>query len=301
MEGSQAISGRTKLVGLIGSPVAHSQSPKIHNASFSRLGIDAVYLAFDVPAERVPAVASALAAMGVAGYNVTMPCKQAVIACLDRVSDAARLIGAVNTVSVRDGETFGDNTDGRGFWRNCSEHGFDVAGKRVVVMGAGGAASAIFVEAALEGAAWISVFNRPGVRFDDALARASALSNETDVPIDVLDWNDGEALQRACRSCDILVNASKVGMKPLDDMMPVPESCLHDGMVVADIVYDPLETRLLCTARRRGLATVGGLGMLLWQGALAEEVWFPGVRMDVPFVREVLMGNSLTPMPPDVR
>lgn len=286
----ESISGRTKLVGLIGSPVAHSQSPKIHNASFARLGIDAVYLVFDVTPDELSVVAPALADMGLAGYNVTMPCKQAVMGYLDEVSDAARIVGAVNTVAIRDGRTFGDNTDGRGFWRNCREHGFEVAGSRVVVMGAGGAGSAIFVEAALEGAAEVAVFNRPGRRFDEARRRADALSRDTGARVQVEDWNDADALRLACGRCDILVNGSKVGMAPLDGEMPVPAGFLHDGMVVADAVYNPLETKLLRTARERGLPTVPGLGMLLWQGAIAEEVWFPGVRMDVPYVRDVLLG-----------
>lgn len=288
MGGMEAISGRTKLVGLIGSPVAHSQSPKIHNASFAQLGIDAVYLVFDVGAEKVASVAPALVDMGLVGYNVTMPCKQAVMPLLDEVSDAARLAGAVNTVAIRDGRTFGDNTDGRGFWRNCREHGFDVSGKRAVVMGAGGAASAIFVQAALEGAADVAVFNRPGSRFDAAVRRAQAVSLNSGVHVHVEDWNDTRALRRACEGCDILVNGSKVGMAPLDGETPVPAGFLHDNMVVADAVYNPLETALLRTARERGLQTVAGLGMLLWQGAIAEEVWFPGAHMDVDYIKQVL-------------
>ena len=140
MDGIERITGATKLACLIGSPVAHSASPRMHNASFARMGVDAVYLAFDVAPEELETVAAALVRMKALGYNVTMPHKAAILPLLDEVSDAARLMGAVNTVRIEpDGRTSGHNTDGAGFMRNLAEHGCEVEGKRVVVLGAGSA------------------------------------------------------------------------------------------------------------------------------------------------------------------
>lgn len=288
MEKSIPISGKTKLLAVIGSPVAHSQSPKIHNASFERLGIDAVYLAFDVTEESLPVVVPALKEMGLAGYNVTMPLKQAIMDYMDELSDAARLIGAVNTVAIRDGRAFGDNTDGRGFWQNCREHSFEVKGKRVLVLGAGGAGSAVFVEAALEGAASVIVMNRSGVNFRAAEDRAREVSLATGVPVSVLDIEDLERFERECASCDIVVNCTKVGMAPDTGASLVPARLMHPGMTVADIVYNPLRTKMIEDARALGLNTVPGLGMLLWQGAIGEEVWFPGAKMDVSAISDML-------------
>ena len=288
MEGMIPISGKTKLLAVIGSPVAHSQSPKIHNASFSRLGIDAVYLAFDVTLETLPTVAPALKDMGLAGYNVTMPLKQAIMEYMDELSDAARLIGAVNTVAIRDGVAFGDNTDGRGFWQNCREHSFEVQGKRVLVLGAGGAGSAVFVQAALEGASHVSVMNRRGANFQAAEERARLVFEACGVPVSVLDIEDETLFERECTLCDIVVNCTKVGMAPDTQGSLVPQSLMHPGMTVADIVYNPLCTKMIEDARAMGLNTVPGLGMLLWQGAIGEEVWFPGAKMDVEYVSSLL-------------
>lgn len=282
------ISGTTKLVALLGSPVQHSQSPKMHNASFAQLGIDARYLVFDVDVEKLPLVVPALGKMGIVGFNVTMPCKMAIMDYLDELSDSARLIGAVNTVAYRDNKSYGDNTDGRGFWQNCRDCGFEVLGKKVLVLGAGGAGSAVFIEAALEGAQSVSVFNRRGTHFDTACLRAKQAESFTSCPIELTDLANRDALKEAVEACDIVVNCTRVGMVPDQFSSLIPQEWMRQGLTVADTVYNPRETKMICDAKALGLSTVPGLGMLLWQGALAEEIWFPGAHMDVAAIKELL-------------
>lgn len=280
MDKMACISGKTGLLAVIGSPVGHSLSPRIHNASFSHLGVDAVYLAFDVHIEDLAQVVPAFKKMGMIGFNVTMPLKQAVMDHLDEVSDSARFIGAVNTVLIRDGKAYGDNTDGRGFWCNCREHSFDVKGKNVLVLGAGGAGCAIFVQAALEGAASVTVANRKGANFDSAQKIARDLSAHGGSSVNLVDIEDITALKAACDASDIIVNCTNIGMAPDTEASVIPLGFLHEGLTVADVVYNPLETKLLRDARSLGLPVVPGLGMLVWQAVLAEELWFPDLGID---------------------
>lgn len=288
MEGNARISGRTKLACLIGSPVGHSASPRMHNASFERLGVDAVYLAFDVKPENLADAVRGLSRIGAMGYNVTMPHKAAVIPLLDGISDAARLMGAVNTVKVEtDGRAYGHNTDGAGFLRNLEEHGCPVEGKRVVVLGAGGAGSAIFVQSALDGAAAVDVFNSRSARFQPAVERAAKVEAHCGRPVRVHDLADRDELVRTCAQADVIVNATSVGMAPNVDGCLLEPEMIPSGAWVADAVYNPLETKLLRTAREAGNPAIDGLGMILWQGAIAEEIWL-GQKMDVDYVRSVL-------------
>ena len=155
----RTITGRTGMYCLIGSPVGHSGSPAMQNYSFEKTGLDNVYLAYDVPLEKTEEAVNALKVLGCKGFNITMPCKTKVAELVDELSDAAKLIGACNTVIIEDGKLYGHNTDGMGFLRNLRENGVDVKGKRMTILGAGGAATAIQVQAALDGAAKISIFN----------------------------------------------------------------------------------------------------------------------------------------------
>ena len=251
------ISGHTKLFCLIGSPVGHSGSPAMYNYTFERLGIDAAYMAFDVPLDQVEAGVEAIKTLGVGGFNVTMPDKTAVSHLVDELSPAAKLIGACNTVTVdENGKLTGHNTDGVGFVRNLHEHGVEVKGKKLVVMGAGGAATAICMQTALDGAAEIAIFNRTGYDF----------------------YSNGELtvkkLAEAVNHCDILVNATKVGMKPLEDQSLIDPSLFRPDLVVADTVYNPRETRMIQEAKAAGCKiALGGIGMLLWQGVAAFKLY----------------------------
>lgn len=286
--GNARFDGSTKLLALIGTPVRHSLSPLMHNASLSHEGINACYLAFDVAIENLPIVASALTKMGIVGYNVTMPCKSAILHHLDHASDAALLIGAVNTVVVRDGETHGYNTDGCGFWENCRSNGFDVSGKCVTVLGSGGAGRAIAVQAALDGATRVVLANRPGARLESARQLASRARGETGCDFCPCALSDEPFFRDSLRISDIVVNATSVGMGPTGDEVPVPLDWIAPHATIADVVYEPAETAFIVQGRQGGHDVIGGLGMLLHQGALAEQIWFPGMGMDVDYVRRLL-------------
>ena len=222
------ISGHTKLYCLIGSPVGHSGSPAMYNYSFERTGIDAAYLAFNIPLEETEKAVQALKTLGVGGFNVTMPDKTAVASYLDALSPAAKLIGACNTVTVgEDGKLTGHNTDGMGFVRNIHEHGIEVKGKRLVVLGAGGAATAICVQAALDGAAEIAIFNRGqgdffpnGQRTVEKLRQAVPACRASITPLE-----DKDALARAVADCDIDVSAGdeyQIWINSTDTVMCYP-------------------------------------------------------------------------------
>ena len=283
------INGHTKLYCLIGSPVGHSGSPAMYNYTFERTGIDAAYLAFDIPLEKAAEGVAALKALNVGGFNVTMPDKTAVAGLVDEVSPAARLIGACNTVTVdENGRLTGHNTDGIGFVRNLHENGVEVKGKKLVVLGAGGAATAICVQAALDGASEIAIFNRGqgnffanGQHTVEKLAQAAPACKASITPLE-----DGAALAEAVKNCDILVNATKVGMKPLDGETLIDPALFRSDLVVADTVYNPRETRMIQEAKSAGCkAAIGGIGMLLWQGVAAFKL-FTGKDMPAQEVLE---------------
>lgn len=282
------ISGHTKLYCLIGSPVGHSGSPAMYNYSFARTGVDAAYLAFEIPLDKVQEGVAALKTFQVGGFNVTMPDKTAVAGLVDELSPAARLIGACNTVTVgEDGKLTGHNTDGIGFVRNLHEHGVEVQRKKLVVLGAGGAATAICVQAALDGAAEVAIFNRKdefyanGELTVEKLRQAVPACKASITPLE-----DGAALAEAVKGCDILVNATKVGMKPLDGETLIDPALFRPELVVADTVYNPRETRMIQEAKAAGCkAAVGGIGMLLWQGVAAYKL-FTGKDMPAQEVLE---------------
>lgn len=271
------INGHTRLYALIGSPVGHSGSPAMYNYSFDKLGIDAAYLAFDVPLEKVEEAVTALKTLNVGGFNVTMPDKTAVARLVDRLSPAAKLIGACNTVVVEeDGSLTGHITDGTGFVRNLKEHGVEVSGKKTVLLGTGGAATAIAVQMALDGVDEIAIFNRKDEFFTNGEKTVEKIRRA--VPsignIYIEDLDNRKLLGEVISESDILINATRAGMSPLEDVLPVPEEFLHKNLAVADVVYNPRETLLIKKAQEAGCrAAVGGIGMLLWQGAAAFELY----------------------------
>ena len=284
------ISGRTKAFALFGSPVEHSLSPAMHNVSFAELGLDCVYLCHDVVPSAIGAAVAGARAMGFAGFNVTMPCKAAVIEHLDELSPAARLMGAVNTVKREGDRLIGHNTDGAGLLRSVAERGFDVAGADVAVIGAGGAGSAVYTQAALDGAGRVSVFKRTNASFGPTSQKIAALSERTGVNLTLTDVADEAALERAVREADIVVDATRVGMAPLESQSNVREEWLRPGQAVVDTVYHPRETKLLALAAQAGATPIDGLGMLLWQASIAEEIWLD-VAMPVDRVREAVFGG----------
>ena len=278
------ISGHTGLLALIGSPVGHSGSPAMYNYSFERLGLDYAYVAFDIKAEEVADAIAAMKTFKMRGCNVTMPCKTEVVKYMDELSPAARIIGAVNTIVNDDGKLTGYITDGEGFVNNLKDHGIDVMGKKVVIAGGGGAATAIQVQCALDGVREITIFNRT---VSKACEAAEKIRREVpDCTVNVFDIADVAAMTREIRTCEIFINATSVGMTPMDEESVVKDvSAFYPGLVVADAVYNPEETKLLREAKEAGCICVSGRGMLLWQGVAAFKL-YTGQEMPVEEVKE---------------
>ncbi len=278
------ISGHTGLLALIGSPVGHSGSPAMYNYSFARLGLDYAYVAFDIKTEEVADAIAAIKTLKMRGCNVTMPCKTEVVKYMDELSPAARMIGAVNTIVNDGGRLSGYITDGEGFVNNLKDHGIDVAGKKAVIAGSGGAATAIQVQCALDGVREIAIFNRTVEK-----ARRTAEKIQKEVPgcaVKVFDIADVAAMTEEIRSAEIFINATSVGMKPMDEESVVKdEAAFYPGLVVADAVYNPEQTKLLREAKKAGCICIGGKGMLLWQGAAAFKL-YTGQEMPVEEVKE---------------
>lgn len=282
------INGKTELFCLIGSPVGHSGSPAMYNYSFHRTNMNCAYLAFDVELAKTKEVVDSLKALGCRGFNVTMPCKTRVAELADELSDAAALIGACNTVVIKDGRLYGHNTDGIGFVKNLKEHGVDVKNKVMAVMGAGGAATAIQVQSALEGAKKIYIFNRRDEFYPNAESTAKKISEKLpEVDVEVYPLEDSRVLYEKVQKSHILVNATKVGMKPMEEESLIQDlSVFRPDLVVADAVYNPRETKLLREAMEKGCKTVlGGIGMLLRQGEAAFNI-FTGEDMPAQEVYE---------------
>ncbi|MGP1432733.1 MAG: shikimate dehydrogenase [Catonella sp.] len=281
------ITGHTGLLALFGSPVAHSGSPAMYNYSFNKLGLDYVYVAIDVGREGLKEAVAAARLYNMRGFNLTMPCKNDVISYIDELSLPARFIGAVNTVVNENGKLIGYNTDGIGFIKNLAAHNIEIADKRIVVAGAGGAATAIVVQSALDGVAEISIFNKKSLNFDKMVETIARIKDEVpNVVISINDIEDEKLFTNKIKSADIFINATAVGMKPLDNESIVKDiSAFRKGLVVADVVYNPLETRLLKEAKERGCTCIDGKGMLLWQGVYAFEL-YTGKDMPVEEVRK---------------
>ncbi|MGB5986222.1 MAG: shikimate dehydrogenase, partial [Desulfobacterales bacterium] len=242
----------------------------MHNRLFQKLGLDHLYLPVEVSAEDLRAVFDGLIRMNVAGFNVTIPHKVRIMELLDEVDPRAEVIGAVNTICLRDRRTLGFNTDGEGFCTSLeTQLSTSIDGKRVLILGAGGAARGIGMTLAFRGAAKIYFSNRTA-------SKAEALSAELNRgirPCAEAIPHTSEALAKALKDCHILVNATGVGMHPEDDAMPIDGGLLFKELAVADIVYHPLMTRLLKSAKQTGCAIVKGQGMLVYQGALAFKLW----------------------------
>lgn len=287
MAAHPAIDGATRLIGLLGSPVAHSKSPAIHNAAFAATGVNAAYFAFEVAPEKLEAAAAGLVALGAAGWNVTMPHKTAMAALCDELSPAARIVGAVNTVVVRDGRLTGHITDGSGFTAALTDRGFNPAGKQVALFGAGGAARAAAVQLALDGAAQLAIFNRTAAK---ARILAETIAAETGCAARAYALDDAGAIRAAVTEANLVINGTKLGMAPHPETCVLPDArWLARRPVVADFVYNPLQTRLLAMAAKAGCPTLDGLAMLLWQGAQAFALW-TGRPMPVAAVRAQVFG-----------
>ena len=259
---------KLKLFALIGDPVEQSLSPAIHNAAFRALGLNCAYIALRVPKPMLTDAIAGVRALGIAGLNVTIPHKIGIVGLLDELDESAALVGAVNTVKNDRGKLIGFNTDGEGALRALEEKIGYVKGKKVVLLGAGGAACAIAFSLARAGAR-LTIANRTVPR---ARALASTIEQKLRVNVEVASLGRAE-LTKALKNADVLINATSVGMHPKTNKTLVSASMMHRRLVVYDIVYEPLRTKLLREARRAGGEIIDGLGMLVHQGALAFEIW----------------------------
>jgi len=260
---------RMELTGVFGYPVDENPTVVMIEAGFAALNLPWRYLNLKVLPKDLPAAVNGLRAMGFRGINLTIPHKCEVIQYLDDVADDARIMGAVNTVYVKDGRLVGANTDGKGFLRALTDDAkLNPAGKKFMVLGAGGAARAIAVELALAGAAEIVVVNRSAARGQELVA---LLGEHTPVKASYQHWTDNLAIPA---TTDVLVNATSIGLYPdVTDMPSLDYDTIRPGMVVCDVIPNPPQTRFLDAAKARGAITLDGLGMLVYQGAIAFKLW----------------------------
>jgi len=264
------ISGKTRVCALIGDPVEHSMSPVMHNAAFRELGLDFVYVAFRVQKENVTRAIGGMRAFNLRGLNVTIPHKVAVIPLLDELDPLAEKIGAVNTIVNNDGVLKGYNTDAGGFLHALLAQGIEPERKNIVIIGAGGVSrAASFVLA--DRNANITILNRIE-ELNWAVELADHITQTFGKKVDALELNP-ENLKKVSAKADVLVNATSVGMSPKISETPVNAGLLRPGLVVYDIVYNPIETRLLKEAAAAGAKIISGLDMFVGQGALAFELW----------------------------
>ena len=277
------IDGYTRLAAVVANPIKHSISPFIHNSAFEATNTNGVYLAWEVDAAELAETVANIRRYQMYGINLSMPYKEQVIAYLDQLSEEACLIGAVNTVVNREGTLIGYNTDGKGFFKSLPS--FKISRKKLVLLGAGGAAKAILAQAILDGVSQISVFVRSS-SMEKTRPYLKKIQNATGFRVDLFALEDVQELQDSITQADLLVNATSVGMD--GSSQPIPTSIvLPEKLMVADVIYQPFETPFLKWARSQGNHAFNGLGMLLYQAAEAFELW-TGKEMPTDQIWELL-------------
>ena len=277
------IDGYTRLAAVVANPIKHSISPFIHNNAFESTNTNGVYLAWEVDATELAETVANIRRYQMYGINLSMPYKEQVIPYLDQLSEEACLIGAVNTVVNREGTLIGYNTDGKGFFKSLPS--FKISKKRLVLLGAGGAAKAILAQAILDGVSQISVFVRSS-SMEKTRPYLEKIQNATGFRVDLFALEDIQELQDSITQADLLVNATSVGMD--GSSQPIPTSIvLPEKLLVADVIYQPFETPFLKWARNQGNQSINGLGMLLYQAAEAFELW-TGKEMPTDQIWELL-------------
>ncbi len=264
------IKGSTEVLGIFGYPIKHTLSPAMQNAAIRKLGLDMIYVPWEVKPGALKVALDGVRAMGIRGINLTIPHKEEALKYLDEISDEVRIIGAANTVVNNNGVLTGHNTDGRGLLLSLKEsHQFSPSGKSAVIIGAGGAARGIAASLALSGTSKILIANRTA---EKATTLAKELSGKISAATFLPTGLDSDEIKAFLPKADILINASSAGMNGENDL-DLPINLLPVDAIVADIVYKPLETTLLSKARKLGLKREDGLGMLACQGAMGFELW----------------------------
>ena len=284
----QRITGHTELIGLIANPIRHSKSPMMHNTAFEALGLDYAYLVFEVDQTNLKDAVTGLRALGVRGFNVSLPNKGPIMEYLDEILPAGELCQAVNTVVNENGRLIGTSTDGQGYMESLKEEGIDITGKKITLLGAGGAATAIAMQAGLDGVAEISIFNRQDEFWERAQVNAERLKEKTGCRAEAFHLEDRDVLRREIEDSVLLANGTSCGFADQAGLSPIPdESFLRPELIVTDAIYSPARTALLEMAEKAGCRTLNGLGMMLYQGAAAFRMW-TGRDMPVDLVKEVL-------------
>jgi shikimate dehydrogenase len=281
----ELISGQTIICGIIGDPIEHTMSPAMHNAAFKALGLDYVYIPFKVKSLELKKAAEGIRGLNFRGMNVTIPHKVAVMQFLDRIDPLAEKIGAVNTIVNDGGILTGYNTDATGFLQTLHDRNVEPAEKKVLLLGAGGAARAISHILTREKAQLTILNRKQELSWAEDLAARLSRNYKADIKAGEL---TNENLKKAINAADLLVNATSLGMSPDVDETPVPADLLHANLTVFDIIYNPLPTRLLREAAAAGAKTIDGLEMLVRQGAASFEIWTK-IKPPVDVMRQAVL------------
>ena len=285
---AERITGHTESIGLMAYPIRHSSSPAMHNEAFAQLGLDYAYLAFEVTNETLEDAVKGLRALQLKGSNVSMPNKTVVGQYLDELSPAAKLCGAVNTIVNENGKLTGHITDGIGYMASLKDNGIDVIGKKMTIAGAGGAATAIEIQAALDGVKEMSIFNIKDKFWENAEKTIEKIRSNTDCVVNLYDLDDKDKLKEEIADSYLFAQATGVGMKPLEGQSVIPDtSFLRPDLIVTDTVYAPRQTKLLEQAEEAGCKCMNGLGMMLFQGDAAFHLW-TGKHMPLEHMKKVL-------------
>lgn len=280
------IDGHTKLTGLLGSPVSHSISPLMHNEAFRQLGLNYVYLCFDVDNTNLKTALEGLRQLGVAGFNCTYPDKIEMFNLADELSPAAQMMEAVNTVVNVDGKFVGHNTDGIGYMQAVKDAGYDIIGKQMTLLGAGGASTSIAVQAAIDGVKTLNIFARKSASWSRAESLIERIKNNTSCDVNLYDIADKSVLKESIHSSAILTNGTNFGMAPnIDDSIITDLDMFHKDLIVSDVIYNPRETKFMSLAKQVTPHVFNGLYMLLYQGSEAFKLW-TGMDMPVDIIKE---------------
>lgn len=285
---AERITGHTELIGLMAYPIRHSSSPAMQNEAFAKLGLDYAYLAFEVDNDTLEDAIKGLRALRMRGSNVSMPNKTVVHKYLDKLSPAAEMCGAVNTIVNDDGVLTGHITDGIGYMAALKDNDIDVIGKKMTIVGAGGAATAIEIQAALDGVAEMSIFNVKDKFWANAEETVRKINEKTNCKATLYDLANLDKLKEEIADSYLFANATGMGMKPLEGKTYIPDkSFFRPDLIVTDVVYFPRETEMLRMAKEVGCKTMNGLGMMLFQGSAAFELW-TGQPMPIEYMKDIL-------------
>ena len=282
------VTGHTELVGLMAYPIRHTQSPTTHNLAYDKNGDDVIQLAFEVDNDSLKDAVQSIRALKMLGSNISMPNKTVVHKYLDKLSPAAEMCGAVNTIVNDDGVLTGHITDGIGYMAALKDNDIDVIGKKMTIVGAGGAATAIEIQAALDGVAEMSIFNVKDKFWANAEETVRKINEKTNCKATLYNLADLDKLKEEIADSYLFANATGMGMKPLEGKTYIPDkSFFRPDLIVTDVVYFPRETEMLRIAKEVGCKTMNGLGMMLFQGSAAFELW-TGQPMPIEYMKDIL-------------